>query len=40
MTKWVLDKEALTEEALLKYMKSYVTVKGKVKITVKALRIY
>ena len=36
MTKWLLDKEGLTELQLKHYMLPYLTSTGKVEITVKA----
>lgn len=40
MTKWVLDKESLTKDEMLRYMESYLTVVGKVKVIVKGVRQY
>lgn len=38
MTKWVLDKAGLTEDEMLKRMKTHLTTKGKVKVIVKPVR--
>ena len=40
MTKWIADKVGLDERGLLKYMKSHLTTKGKVKVIVKPIRQY
>lgn len=34
MTKWIKDKEALTEEQLMKYMRCHLTTLGTVKVIV------
>ena len=36
MTKWILDKAGLTQEEMLRYMRCYLIVTGKVKIIVKS----
>ena len=40
MTKWVPDKVGLNEDEMLHYMRSYLTVTGKVKVIVKYQRTY
>ena len=35
MTKWILDKRGMTDSEFLHYMRSYLTVVGKVKVIVK-----
>lgn len=38
MTKWIEDKVGLTEEQMLHYMRSHLTVVGKTKVIVKGVR--
>lgn len=40
ITKWILDKASVDEDELLKYMKTYITIGGKTKITVELIRMY
>ncbi len=40
LTKWILDKQSLKENELLRYMRKYITTGGKTKIIVKLKRMY